>query len=242
MGHGSRTLLDEGVYRSQLDVEGKLPFLLFLPQAYEPGYSYPLLILLHGHGQRETDWVRIVPQMSRRNYVCIGLRGPHGVHRRDRGMGYGWGRGRRSNGALEDYLLAAIGATREMCNVHAERVFLAGFCEGASVAYQLGFTLSGIVKGVVALNGWLPPGPLPLRHARGPSAPRLFIGHGTENAVVPLSKAEEAYRLLNAAGVSVQLRHYPVGHNLVPAMLRDADRWVMDACSQRPTVPEVANW
>lgn len=234
MMNATNTLLEEGVYHSQLDTDGKMPVSMFLPQSYEPRYPYPLLVFLHGHGEKETQWIDAVPSLSRRNYICIGLRGPHRVVGKDGREGYGWGRNRRCDGAIEDYVLTAVHETMRVCHIHSERVFLAGFCEGATIAYQLGLAFSEKVAGIIALNGWLPPGPLPLSRATVTAKSlNVFIGHGTANQVVPPHKADEAHRFFYSAGLPVEMRFYPAAHRLHPAMLRDVDRWLIGHCHQR---------
>ena len=48
----------------------------FVPKHYEPRYAYPLLVLFHGRGGDEQQLLRIMPQLSNRNYVAVALRGP----------------------------------------------------------------------------------------------------------------------------------------------------------------------
>ena len=230
MSHAPNTLLKERVFHSQLDEAGRMPVSLFLPQCYEPRYPYPLLVFLHGHGEQETQWIDAVPELSRRNYICIGLRGLHPVVCRDGRTGYGWGRHRRCDSAIEDYVLTATREIMGSCHIHSERIFLAGICEGATIAYQLGLSLPQHFAGIIALNGWLPPAPLPLGQLRGEHAPRVFIGHGIANSTVSPNKAHAASSLLLAAGLQVQTRYYPSGHRLHPAMLRDVDRWLINHC------------
>ncbi len=57
MVYGSPVHLEEGVYHSHLDDDGKMPVSLFLPKAYEPRYPYPLLVFLHGHGEKRPEAV-----------------------------------------------------------------------------------------------------------------------------------------------------------------------------------------
>jgi phospholipase/carboxylesterase len=229
----TQILWEEGVYQSQLDPAGTMPISLFLPQAYEPRYPYPLLVFLHGHGEAERQWIDAVPALSRRNYIGIGLRGMRKVQRSDGAVGYSWGRNRRCDGLIEDYVLTAVRETMHVCHIHSERIFLAGFCEGASVAYHLGLSFPDKFAGIVAINGWIPDGPLPLSLAAHRAELGVFIGHGAHNRTVPVRRAREAYRLLASAGHPVRYREYPTDHWLSPAMLRDVDRWVLDECNRR---------
>ncbi|QDU63522.1 putative hydrolase [Planctomycetes bacterium Pan216] len=225
------TIFEEGVYHRRLEEENdRRPVALFLPQAYEPRYPYPLVVFLHGHGETETQWTNSIASLSRRNYIGISLRGPHAVNRQDGRRGYSWGRHRRSDGLIEDYVLAAIRQTMQSYNIHSERIFLAGFCEGATVAYRLGVMFPEKFAGMVALNGWLPSGRLPLGRVRAAGNPRVFIGHAQENAHVPVQHAADAYRLLYTAGLDVTLRTYGAGHRLQPSMLRDVDHWLIESC------------
>src|SRR5712692_5642785 len=129
----------EGFYTSEIDAPRRLPVRTFLPTGYEPRYAYPLLVFFHGHGGSEEQVLRLAPRLSRRNYICIGLRGPEllGV-RADGRLGYAWGSGDRHDTLVEDYVLRAVEQTRRNYHVHSERIFLAGFCEGATLAYRLG--------------------------------------------------------------------------------------------------------
>src|SRR5260370_33099 len=67
----------EGFYTSEVPAPRGWPLRTFLPTGYEPNYPYPLLVFLHGHGGSDEQILRLAPRLSRRNYICIGLRGPH---------------------------------------------------------------------------------------------------------------------------------------------------------------------
>src|SRR5262249_41596996 len=220
----------EGFYTSQLQAPRCLPVRTFLPTGYEPNYPYPLLIFFHGHGGSEEQVLRLAPRLSRRNYVCIGLRAPHLVGvRADGRFGYTWGQeGAEGATLVEDYVCGAIELTRRNYHVHSERIFLAGFCEGATMAYRLGLTFPERFAGVIALNGALPRHGTPLFRYPEVRQLRVLIGHGIANAVVPLTVAKQDYRLLYTAGLSVRMHTYPATHRLHPDMLRDTNRWIID--------------
>src|ERR1700678_4471001 len=82
----------EGFYTSEVPAPRGWPLRTFLPAGYEPNYPYPLLVFLHGHGSSEEEILRLAPRLSRRNYVCIALRGPQRLEpQADGSPGFAWG-------------------------------------------------------------------------------------------------------------------------------------------------------
>jgi phospholipase/carboxylesterase len=223
---------EEGFYTSEVHAPDRLPVRTFLPTGYEPRYAYPLLVFFHGHGGCEEQALRLAPRLSRRNYVCISLRGPQVLGQRADGrLGYTWGTD--SDAQIEDYVLRAVEQTRRNYHVHSERIYLAGFCEGATLAYRLGLQFPERIAGIISLNGCMPRRGGPLLRLPEARQLRVMIGHGIANAVVPLSLARQDYRLLYTAGLDVQMHSYPATHRLHPDMLRDINRWVINAISSQ---------
>jgi phospholipase/carboxylesterase len=223
----------EGFYTSEVEAPRRLPIRTFLPTGYEPNYPYPLLVFFHGHGGNEEQVMRLAPRLSRRNYVCIGLRGPHYLGlRADGTAAYGWGADGQFQTLVEEYVFRAIEQTQRHYHIHTERIYLAGFCEGASLAYQLGLMYPGKFGGVISLNGTMPRNGRPLLRLPEGRQLRVLIGHGIANAVVPLGDARRDFRLLYSAGMPVRMHTYPATHRLHPDMLRDINRWIMEVCNQ----------
>jgi phospholipase/carboxylesterase len=219
----------EGFYSSEVAAPHGWPLRTFLPTGYEPNYPYPLLVFLHGQGSSEEQVLRLAPRLSRRNYICIGLRGPHVVGLRSDGRrAFGWGPDDQDDPMVEEYVFRAIEQTRRHYHVHSERIYLAGFCEGAALAYRLALLFPERFAGLVSLNGAMPRHGGPLLRLPQVRRLRVLIGHGIANAVVPLSMARQDQRLFYAAGLAVQMKTYPTTHRIHPNMLRDIDRWVMD--------------
>lgn len=223
----------EGFYTSEVEAVRHLPIRTFLPTGYEPNYPYPLLVFFHGQGSSEVQALRLAPRLSRRNFICIGLRGPQllGV-RADGRPGFGWGSEGQFGTLLEEYVFRAVEQTRRRYHVHSERIFLAGFCEGARLAYRLGLLFPERFGGVISLNGSMARHGGPLLRLPEVRQLRVLIGHGIANAIVPLSHAQRDFRLLYAAGLPVRLHTYPATHRLHPDMLRDVNRWIIHMCSQ----------
>lgn len=215
----------EGFYPGLVGGQRLQPTLTFLPTGYEPNYAYPLLVFFHNHGGSEKQVMKLAPRVSRRNYIALGLRGPCRAVRPDGSQGYGW-EGDDSELALDDYVFGAIDRVAEDHNIHPDRIFLAGVCEGATAAYQMAFRFPERFAGLAAFNGRLPqPGPI----MRLPMVRKLpvFMGHGIANAQVPMTLAQKDHKLLYVAGLNVQFKTYATTHKLHAAMLQDLDRWTM---------------
>jgi phospholipase/carboxylesterase len=218
----------EGFYSSVVQTPDALPVRTFLPTGYEPNYPYPLIVLLHGHGGNEDRVLRMAPRLSRRNYICIALRGPRLIGTKSNGRRcYGWGRDGEHQDLIRDYLVRAVEQTRRTYHVHSERIYLAGVCEGATEAFRTAFAMPERVAGVIAFNGELPRGG-PMFRLADVRHLRVLIAHGIANVAVPLTVARRNARLLYTAGIDVRMHTYATTHRMHPDMLRDANRWVME--------------
>lgn len=235
----------------------------FVPRQYEPNYAYPLLVLLHARGGDEDQLVRAMPALSWRNYVGLGLRGPEPVIKRDRLAGFGWGRDfelhdrmatqpRRTEAEivrqalfhpepdeidrLEEGIFTAIRKTRSLLHIHSERIFLVGCGEGAAAAYRFALSYPERFAGVVAVNGWLPHGFLPLGRMKACRDLPILVVHGAWNTRHPLTSARRDVATLRAGGLRVAFQTYPSAHRLNRQMLGDVDTWLMNHCTDQASV------
>jgi phospholipase/carboxylesterase len=225
----------EGFYTSEVPASHERrgegwPLRTFLPTGYEPNYPYPLLVFLHGNGGSEEQVLRHAPQLSRRNYICIGLRGPRSLGLRDNGLpAYAWDAEEYDDVRVEEYVFRAIEQTRRHYHVHSERIYLAGLHEGATLAYRLGMAYPERFAGIISLNGVMPRRGGPLLRLQDVRHLRVLIGHGVANEIVPLEMARQDFRLLYTAGLSIRMHTYAANHVIHRDMLRDINRWVMQA-------------
>jgi phospholipase/carboxylesterase len=219
----------EGFYTTQVPASCGWPLRTFLPTGYERNYPYPLVVFLHGHGGSEEQILHLAPRLSRRNFVCIGLRGPHAVSERFDGQpAFSWGLEGGWDSLVEDYVLRSIEQTRRAYHIHSERIYLAGFCEGAALAYRVGLAMPEKFAGIISFNGTMPRGGGPLFHLPDVRRLRVLIGHGIANAVIPLTMARSDFRLLYGAGLDAQMNTYPTTHRIHANMLRDMNRWIIE--------------
>src|SRR5689334_16731246 len=102
----------EGFYTTEVADPGPLPVRTFLPTGYEPRYPYPLVVFFHGQGGNEEEILRLAPRLSRRNYICIGLRGTEQLGPRADGRpGFAWRQDSSADAVIEDYVLRAVEMT-----------------------------------------------------------------------------------------------------------------------------------
>ncbi len=229
---------------------------VYVPKHYESQYAYPLLVLFHGRGGDENQLLRLMPKLSNRNYMAVSLQGPEaGPARRDGTPGFGWSqavRGARggegvatllrprmpqiseaSSEFLAEYVTQAVADVRTRFNIQTRKIFLVGYGEGAAAAYRLGLGMPGRFAGIVAINGWLPRTMGPLIWLPQARRIRVLITHGRDNRIVPVSAAEQAFRLLLTAGIDSELQILDSGHRIHQRMLRVVNEWLMESFGTR---------
>lgn len=54
----------------------------------------------------------------------------------------------------------------------------------------------------------------------------VFMGHGTQDELIPLSWGEASGELLKGKGAAVELKRYPMGHSASEAELQDLTRFL----------------
>ncbi len=203
----------EGFRSVALPCATNRPLRVYLPSDYQPKYAYPLVVIFHDAGACEDHAARLVPILSRRNYVAACMRGPVQLDRQLDGRPvFGWGE------TADRGTQAALTHALSSYSVHPDRVYLIGVGQGATAAFHLAATRP--VAGVVTLNGKLPPCELP-------NGLRVFIGHGSTNPTVPLAEARATATRLRKAGAMVRLSRYATAGLLHSEMLRDANHWIM---------------
>lgn len=135
---------------AQLD----FPHRLFVPKSYEPGYAYPLVVWLHSDASSEMELDGVMESLSQQNYVAIAPRGnikSRGTQRR-----FQWGTTPTDCAAAEDLVWESVHSTMNALSIHPDRVFLAGFGGGATMAQWIGLKYPSHIAGVVSLSGSFP--------------------------------------------------------------------------------------
>jgi len=228
---------DEQHDKAVLTPPTDVAYALFAPLHYEPNYAYPLLVWLHGPNGDEHELFRVLPEISMRNYVGVG---PRGNRMMEDSRGYRWEGADESVIFAEQHVFDAIDAASERYNVAANRVFLAGFGAGGTMAVRIGLRNPACFAGVMSIGGPFPLGGGPLGQLPNVRRLPLFFAQGRDSKNYPIDLVCQELRLFHAAGLGVTVRQYPCGDELDTQMLKDIDTWIMEhvtgaTSSEKPT-------
>jgi phospholipase/carboxylesterase len=207
---------------------------LFAPKHYERNYAYPLVVWLHGPNDDERQVTRVMPLVSDRNYVAVGPRGT--VAADPPGAGYRWVQQADEILRAEQRVMSAIAAARRWLNVSCERVFLAGYQQGGTMAYRIALARPHVFAGVLSFGGLFPTNLRPLANYPRARRVKIFFAAGREARQYSERDVARDLRLFHAAGMSVCLRLYPCGDELRTIMLADMDRWIMEQVAPQPAL------
>jgi phospholipase/carboxylesterase len=198
---------------------------LYLPEGYEPNYPYPLVVWFHRAGSDENELRAVMPQLTTQNCIGLALRGPQPLAT----GGFSWPEWDSSLAELEECLSSTVRFLRREYHVHSERIFPAGFGEGAGVALRLFFSRPEWFGGAAILGCRIPPGKRKIlaRH-RDLAGKRLLLSTGSRDRIAPAAGMLYLAHLLHTAGIEIETRIFDAAHELLPAALRRIDHWMME--------------
>ena len=104
--------------------------------------------------------------------------------------------------------------------IPCERIVLAGFSQGGTIAVRTALLAERPVAGVLALSTYLPPLE-PLQPAAAAAGLRVFQAHGIVDEVLPLRLGLHLRDQLASAGCAVEWRQYEMGHQVCGQELVD---------------------
>lgn len=109
-----------------------------------------------------------------------------------------------------------------------EQIILAGFSQGGAMSLHVSTRLNKKIAGVIALSSYLPVSQLLIedKNTTNISTP-IFMGHGTQDPVVPYSLGESSRDKLIQAGYKIDWHNYPIQHGVSMDELMDIKQWLM---------------
>lgn len=218
------------------------PHAVFAPLHYEPGYEYPLIVWLHGCGSDERQLQRIMPLVSMRNYMAVAPRGiPLPENRQG---GHGWLQNENHIQHAEQRVFDCIELASGKYNISPDRIFLAGFDHGGTMAMRIAMAHASRFAGVISLCGAFPTGGKLFGNLADARRLSILLAAGRDSERYTAEQVCADLRLIHTSGLSVMLRQYPCGQELSPQMLADLDRWIIETITSpgKSTVQSDVKW
>ncbi|HUQ98971.1 MAG TPA: alpha/beta hydrolase-fold protein [Gemmatimonadaceae bacterium] len=216
--------VETGFLDRSLSVGGQTyKYQIFVPAAYTPSQRWPVILFLHGAGERGTDgYVQTqvgVGAAIRQNAARI----PAIVVFPQSAPESSW------TGTLAKVALAALDQTVGEYQTDPTRQYLTGMSMGGHGTWYIAyrnpkrFAAIGVVCGWISSKVWtgrydqvVPPdsGEAYSAFARQLSRVPVWIFHGEIDPLVPVAESRKAFAALKAAGAPVQYTEIPgTGHN-----------------------------
>jgi phospholipase/carboxylesterase len=177
-----------------------------------------LLVLLHGwQGDENSMWVftRNLPAV----FTILAPRAPMVAPE----GGYTWRRVTADTWGfpdLDDFrssteaLVAFLDDWSDSTGLEASQFGLAGFSQGAAMAYTLALLYPQRIQAVAALSGFLPAGSGNYLEGGTLAGKPFFVAHGCRDERIPVERAHSDVAALEAAGARVTYCESDTGHKV----------------------------
>jgi len=181
----------------------RLEYLLFLPEevGQHPGKKWPLILFLHGAGERGDDLdlvkrhgiAKVVEAQPDFPFIAVSPQCPEGSM---------WWEHTRTLKAILDKVISEYA-------VDEQRIYLTGLSMGGYGTWSLAMAYPNLFAAIAPIcGGGLSEFTQDLRHVP------VWAFHGAEDAAVPLQAGQRMVDALQAFGGNVQFTVYPgVGHD-----------------------------
>ena len=109
--------------------------------------------------------------------------------------------------------------------IESKNIIVAGFSQGAAVSYEAALTYSKPLGGLLTLSGYLATMDSIILHDENRKL-SIFMGHGTNDEVVPVELSYKAEKYLMDNGYFPKFNTYPIEHTVSPEEVKDISNWI----------------
>lgn len=184
-----------GTYKKKVN----LNYLLYLPKDYDAKSDWPLLLFLHGAGERGTD-LNLVKKHGPPKLIEEGKEFPFVVVSPQCPENSRWD---------IDALIGLLDSITEELNIDRSRIYVTGLSMGGNGTWRLASEIPHRLAAIIPICGWGDPfaaclmGKLP-----------VWTFHGAKDNVVPISYTDALVNQLKLCGGVVEYTVYPeAGHD-----------------------------
>ncbi|MFG0263264.1 MAG: alpha/beta hydrolase [Novipirellula sp. JB048] len=216
----------ENLFQPATGVAARTAF--FLPLHYEANYRYPLVIWLHSDGFNEHQVTQVMPHISLRNYLAVGVRASCATD--SAGHCYEWRTRPSAIHAAYENVLHAIAQAGEQFSVHPSRIVLAGYQSGGAMAMRIALRDPARFAGVVSLGARMPSGCRSLSNLAELRARRLPMlwQWATEKSSFDGRELDRDMRRAMIIRAQLEIRQYRDDDEMNTVALADIDDWIMN--------------
>jgi phospholipase/carboxylesterase len=187
--------------------------LLYVPAAAATGPA-PLVVLLHGAGSSAPAGMMLLADLAEAHGLVMLAPDSRGAT---------WDVIRGGFGPDVAFVDRALDHAFARCPIDPDRVALAGFSDGASYALSLGIGNGDLFTHLIAFS----PGFAAPDAAVG--RPRMFLTHGTADAVLPIDRcSRRLVPTLRGGGYDLVYEEFEGGHTVPAELSRRAVRWMIE--------------
>lgn len=189
----------------------------------------PLLIALHGYGQKCKGFARSLASIREQGILLAAPQGPHQIYMQldPKKVGCNWLTIYEKENSIRDfigYMARLITQLQERESFDHNRIYVLGFSQGGAMAYRLAVSGAVPVRGVIACGADLP---ADVRDALAAIVPfRVLLVHGGNDPLVPVEKADEAESELSDRGYAVERFRHEEGHTIPGEAVRAIGEWI----------------
>ncbi|MGO4106511.1 alpha/beta hydrolase [Paenibacillus sp. YAF4_2] len=200
---------------------------IHMPSNLEPGKKYPTIFTLHGKGSNERNMFGLVAPLAD-EFIIIGVRGNLPL-----GAGYQYydlkslGNPIREmfDQAVKD-LETFIQYATETYPIDSGKRYMFGFSQGAILSITLALTMGEQLKGIVAMNGYIPEFVKTEYTLRSIKDVSVFVSHGEYDSVFPVRIGHETAAYLNNQTDRLTFKLYPTDHGVSEENQSDFLLWI----------------
>ncbi|MFZ1851828.1 MAG: alpha/beta hydrolase [Nitrosomonas sp.] len=111
--------------------------------------------------------------------------------------------------------------------INPKNIILAGFSQGGVMALQVGLRYPKMLAGILALSCYLPiPKAVAVEINRNNLAVPIFMAHGIEDPVIPISYAKRSREIIKELGFMPEWHEYPMMHSVSQREIYDISQWI----------------
>ena len=187
---------------AEVTIKTKWNYLLYLPDDYEQKQSHPLMLFLHGAGERGDNQLDRVKIHGPAKLISQGKKFPCVVVSPQCPSNRWWDAAELS--ALLDHIEANY-------KIDSKRIYVTGLSMGGYGTWALALREPNRFAAIAPICGG--GNEISINYVDKITAP-IWAFHGAKDTVIPLSKLEAMQKAHEAAGVEMKVTVYPeVGHD-----------------------------